>query len=92
MDSSQSEIIAIRAIEWLASQENEFQNFKTLTGITVEDIRSRLNDPEFLASVMDFILASEKRLLEFCEDIQIAPELLIQLRQFLPGGDVPHWT
>ena len=92
MDGPQSEIIAIRSVEWLASDENEFRGFLALTGTSLDSTRSRLGDPDFLAAALDYILSSEKRLLAFCEDARIAPEAPLEARQFLPGGDAPHWT
>lgn len=92
MDKQFSEIIALRGVKWLASHEEEFQAFSALTGLTIESTQSRIEDLDFLASVLDFILSSEKRLLAFCKDINIPPQTPLEARQFLPGGDVPHWT
>lgn len=92
MDKSQSEIIAIKAMEWLASHDDELNRFLAQTGLTLEAARSELSNQDFLASTLDHVLSSENRLLAFCEAIEISPETPLKARQLLPGGDVPHWT
>lgn len=92
MDIRQGELIAIRALEWLASDENQFHGFLATTGASIGDARNKVNDPEFLAAALDHLLASEKRVLEFCETAGVSPEAPMRARQFLPGGDAPHWT
>lgn len=92
MEVTQSEIVAIRSVEWLAGQETELHRFLALTGMSLEQVRSRINDADFLGSVLDFILESESRLLAFCNDARLAPEAPMLARQSLPGGDMPHWT
>ena len=92
MDFRQGELLAIRAMEWLASDEDQFHGFLAATGASIGDARTKIRDPEFLAAALDHLLASEKRVLEFCETAGISPEAPMQARQFLPGGDAPHWT
>ena len=92
MDKGQGEVIAIRIVEWLASEEDELSRFLASSGMTLEAARAELSNQEFLASVLDYILSSEPLLLKFCETTQISPETPRAARQFLPGGDVPHWT
>ncbi len=94
MDDGQKngEIIAIRAVEWMAADADELHKFMQTSGESLESLRSRLNDPEFLAAVLDYVLASEKRLLAFCESAALPPDAPQRARHFLPGGDIPHWT
>ncbi len=92
MDRIQSEIIAIKSIEWLASEEYELRGFLRITGMSIENLRSQFSDPDVLASALDHVLSSEKRLLEFCEAARIAPGAPLQARRFLPGGNAPEWT
>ena len=92
MDKGRGEVIAIRTMEWLASEEDELSRFLASTGMTLEAARAELGNQEFLASVLDYILSSEPLLLKFCETTQISSETPRAARQFLPGGDVPHWT
>ena len=92
MDVRQGELIAIRALEWLASDDGQFHSFLATTGASIGDAQSKADDPEFLAAALDHLLASDKRVLEFCESAGVAPEAPMRARQFLPGGDAPHWT
>lgn len=68
------------------------RNFLGATGMTEQDLRQSLEEPEFLAAVLDFIVMDDQWVLSCANFAGIAPETLIQARQALPGGNLPHWT
>ena len=45
-----------------------------------------------IGALLDFLLQDEKRLLAFCESIDLAPDKPARARALLPGGDIPHYT
>ena len=92
MNAEQAEVTAIKATEWLAGDERRFSEFMNLTGVTIAEIRSQIGDPEFLASVLDFVLMDDRRIVQFCNDANLASGVPMQARQALPGGNLPHWT
>ena len=92
MDSRQAEIVAIRAVEWISADRHRFADFWRLTGVTPDDARTQMEDPDFLASVMDFLLMSDERVSAFCEVTRLPMHVPMQARQSLPGGDLPNWT
>ena len=57
-----------------------------------DELAQRASDPEFLAAIVDFILADEASVLAYAHDAGLKPETLMQVRMALPGGQVPHWT
>ena len=92
MDQEQAELLAIRMIEWLAQDEKRFDGFMRASGATVDEIRSNAAEPEFLASVVDHMMASDARVAEFCDEMSIPCETPMEARRALPGGDAPWWT
>ncbi len=92
MEQEQAEILALKALSYLASLEEEMERFSALSGIGSADIMERASDPELLAGVVDFFLAHEDLLTEFCAAHDYHPETPLRARQALPGGDLPHWT
>jgi len=92
MNSEQAEILALKALAWLASHDDHLQSFCDLSGLSGADLIEQAGNPETLAGVMDFILSDEPVLLDFCEDRNISPDIPAQARIHLPGGALPHWT
>ena len=92
MKTEDAEMVAIKMIEWLAKDERLFSNLARTTGVTVEDFNEHASNPEFLASVIDYLLSSEIMVAAFCEELSLPLEAPMEARQALPGGDLPNWT
>ncbi|MEM1382722.1 MAG: DUF3572 domain-containing protein [Pseudomonadota bacterium] len=92
MDRDAAERLAIAALGWLAGEEAELTRFLAETGAGAEDLRARAVEPEFLGFVLDFMMASDDRLLAFAEAEGVLPDAAVRARAALPGGQQPHWT
>jgi hypothetical protein len=88
----QAEVIAMQALAWLSAQEDLIMTFLGATGADLDDLRGRAADPEFLASVMDFILMDDDWVKMFCDDANLPYDALQHIRMALPGGSLPNWT
>ena len=86
MQQQQAEILALRALGYLAEHEEFMARFMALTGLAPADILQRGDDADMLAGVLDFFLGDEKLLIEFCQSAQIAQQLPAKARQALPGA------
>lgn len=77
-----AEAVALKAIAFIAGDEELMPGFLGLTGCGAEELRARLAERAFLASVLDFILADESSTLRFAETAGLAPEtpMLARLR------------
>lgn len=87
-----AEILGVNALGWLIDQEDHLLAFLSMSGAGIDDLRSRVADPEFLGAVMDFILTDDSLVVSFAESQKIKPEMVFEARQALPGGDLPNWT
>lgn len=87
-----AEALAAEALSWMAGQEELISGFLGASGLAAGEIAERINDPEFLGFVLDYLLADEPALLAFCENRSIRPETPLRARAALPGGQVPDWT
>lgn len=87
-----AEALAAEALAWLAGQEDLLGAFLNASGSSLAELRQRLDDPEFLGFVLDFLLGDEPALLAFCETSGVHPETPLRARAMLPGGGLPHWT
>ncbi len=87
-----AQILAIRALAFLAADEDLLLPFLAQTGLDAEALRAGADDPHLLAGVVDFLLAEDSRVLAFAAEAGLRPEAVLALRAALPGGDTPHWT
>jgi len=71
----EAEILAVRALGFLAEHRWRMEGFIRMTGVTVGDIRDHVSDPGYLGAVLDYLLADERCLLAFTERVGVAPEL-----------------
>lgn len=92
MTSDRAEVLAIQALGWIVEREELSGAFLGATGASVEELRSRAADPEFLGFVLDFLLGDEDALIAFAEDAGVPPDAPMRARAALPGGDLPNWT
>ncbi len=92
MKREQAEIHALQALAWLAGNEDLLPVFMGATGASAEDMRSRAEDPEFLGSVLDFLLVDDAWVIACCDALDLPRDALMRARQALPGGRLANWT
>ncbi len=92
MNRERAEIIAIRALEWLAGQDDLLGVFLGASGAAPSDLAQMGADPVFLGAVLDFVLLDDAHVLAFCNAMDLPPETPLQARQALPGGAEVSWT
>lgn len=86
-----AEIVALRALAWLAQAEL-LDTFQSTTGADIDTIRNAAQDPEFLGAVLDFVLLDDDWVRGACAAQALPYDSLLSARSALPGGDFPHWT
>lgn len=92
MKQETAEIGAVRVLAWLAADAELLGVFLGATGAGPDDLRRRAGDPEFLASVLDFVLMDDAWVIACSRALDLQPEALARMRQALPGGALPNWT
>lgn len=81
-----AELLALKALGFLLDSGAPLDRFLAETGADVLILRERAGDPEFLAAVMDYLLADESLARDFCESATLDPRTLHLARHALPGG------
>jgi len=79
-----AQTVALKAIAFIAADEDLLPRFVALTGSGLDEIKSRIGDPAFLGGVLDFILNDEPTLLAFVAAEELAPETPMAARLRLP--------
>jgi hypothetical protein len=83
-----AEIVAIQALSFLAGDSARLGAFLAETGIGPETLRQSATDPQFLISVLDFVMRDDATVKAFAEVSKLHPTNIAAARQVL--GD-PHW-
>ena len=88
MTIDEAQAVAIRAVEFLARDDDRLGRFLALTGVGPGDIAAGLSEPAFLVGVLDHVMSDESLLFLFCEQVGLAPDLPATARRSLSGpGD-----
>ncbi len=90
--AASAEIIGLKALEWLAAEDDLFMTFLGSSGADLKDVQNGASDPAFLGSVLDFILMDDQWVQDFCNHATLEYDAPYAARQFLPGGEIPNWT
>ncbi|HEX2147208.1 MAG TPA: DUF3572 domain-containing protein [Pseudorhizobium sp.] len=69
-----AEQTAIAILGWLAAEPEMLGRFLALSGLEANQLRGAVNDPAFLAGMIDFLVSHEPTLLAFCEASNTSPE------------------
>ncbi len=87
-----AQTLALQVLGWLAEDEDRLGAFMASGGLDQGSLRQQAADPLLHAAVLDFLLSDETMLLAFCAENGVKPEIPMQARALLPGGDAPFWT
>jgi len=85
-------VMGLKALTYVVARDPLTQALMTTTGIGADDIRGQAQDPAFLGAVVDFLLARETDLLDFCAEEHYKPDSIVRLRAEMPGGLADVWT
>ena len=92
MNRDSAETLAIQALAWLAGNDELMPVFLGASGASIDDLRNRAGESEFLGSVLDFLMLDDSWVTAFCDDSGLAYDLPMRARQELPGGAQVNWT
>jgi hypothetical protein len=81
-----AEILAIQALAFIADEPERLAGFLNATGLTVEGMRDAARQPDFLAGVLEHMLADEPLLIAFADNAAIDPGDIVQAHSALGGS------
>mmetsp|Transcript_7554 Transcript_7554/g.12957 ORF Transcript_7554/g.12957 Transcript_7554/m.12957 type:complete len:95 (+) Transcript_7554:66-350(+) len=92
MSQETAEVVGLKALAWMAGNEELLPVFLGSTGASEADMRSGASDPAFLGALLDFIMMDDIWVTGFCEAQGLAYDQPMIARMSLPGGGQVHWT
>jgi hypothetical protein len=79
---------AAAVLGWLANEPEMLGRFLALSGLQPNQMRHAVNDPGFLAGMIDFLMGHEPTLLAFCEATDTKPETVAAAWRHYAGTDL----
>ncbi|MFY9899649.1 MAG: DUF3572 domain-containing protein [Xanthobacteraceae bacterium] len=76
-------MLAVQALAFIAEDDGLLSGFVASTGIAVQSIRDAAREPNFLAGLLEHILADENLLIAFAASAGIDPAEVARARQAL---------
>ena len=73
MDIDRASTISLRVLAFLAEDRDKLQRFLNLTGIAPDALAALVAENHFHAAVLEYLLADEPLLLEFCASEDLDP-------------------
>ena len=83
-----AEIVAVQALSFIAGDSERLGAFLAETGIGPQSLRAAASDPQFLVSVLDFVLRDDATVKAFATSSELHPTNIAAAREVL--GD-PRW-
>ena len=80
MTPEKAEILALEALAWLAGRHDDITRFLAVSGMETTDLRQAAGEHDFQVSLLDFLLANEPLLLDFCQDASMSPPAIHKAR------------
>jgi hypothetical protein len=83
-----AEIVAVQALGFIAGDPERLGAFLAESGIGPQSLRAAAGDPQFLVSVLDFVLRDDATVKAFAKTSELHPTNIAAAREVL--GD-PKW-
>lgn len=81
----EAEALAVNALVFLAESPDRLERLMEQSGLDLAAIRERATESHFLAAVLDFLMANEELLVDFCQKTQTEPRA-VHLACHVLGG------
>ena len=83
--TADAEATAVAILGWLAGEPELLSRFLSLTGVAPTQVRNAVDDPGFLAGVVDFVMDHEPTLLAFSAATGVGPDAVARAHAILSG-------
>jgi len=75
--------LALSALVWTLQDDSRAERLLAVTGLDVDTLRARIDDPGLLEGVLGFLEAHEPDLIACAGDLGVKPETLVAARERL---------
>ena len=82
---------ALNALAFIIADENLQDRFLELSGMSPDEMKERLLETEFLASILEFLVSHEPDLISYADSTSERPEQIVRAWRALGGGVGQEW-
>lgn len=75
IDHDQAVTMALQAVQFIFEHDDLRDGFLNMSGVSPDSIKERIENDDFLAGILDYLLEREEALVLFCEENSIDPTL-----------------
>jgi hypothetical protein len=86
VSADEAELLAIKALGFLAGDAERLGRFLSVTGIGPETLRAAASQTSFLVQVLDYLMQDESLLVAFAADQMILPDRVTMSHRRLSGA------
>jgi len=83
-----AEATTVAVLGWLANEPDMLSRFLALSGVQPGQLRQAVNDPAFLAGMLEFLMQHEPTLMAFCAATESKPESVVEAYHRYAGPSV----
>ena len=91
MTPDRAETLALQALAWMAADEEVAARFAGATGASLADARHPLQEPAYLAGILEFLLGEDARVTAFCDAEGLPYDAPLRALHALPGRRGEEW-
>ena len=91
MTPDQAETVALRALAWMAADEEMASRFGGATGASLGEARDHLADPGYLSGILEFLVLEDRWVQAFCDAERLPYDTPLRALAALPGGRREEW-
>jgi hypothetical protein len=73
MTFDQASAVGLAGLTYLAGKEDAVAVFLRLSGLQPPDLRNRVDDPDLLLAVLEFLLTDDEIVMDFCRERDLSP-------------------
>jgi Protein of unknown function (DUF3572) len=81
----EAQTLALKALVFIVNSDEARERFMGLSGLDGATLRARAAEPEMHVALLDFLLANEGLLVDFCETGSLDPKMVHMARYVLGG-------
>jgi hypothetical protein len=91
LSQDRAETLALQALAWIAADEELGPRLAGATGANLAEARERVQDPAYLAGILEFLTMEDAWIRRFCDAQGLPYEAPMQALMALPGQMRPEW-
>lgn len=91
MTPDQAETLALRALAFMAADEDMAGRFAGATGASLAEAPSRLAEAGYLAGILEFLVGEDRWIRAFCDSEGLPYDAPLRALMALPGGRREEW-